>query len=125
MTESVADDIRQEHFYVFRTLHSDESWGVLLASSSANKLPNISFGMRVYALNEKEAISRAKDIYERIHKYDTYKEDVKMFMLDILVSFDEINNDSISKAFKYAILATKKCHEYFRELEDNKCKDVE
>lgn len=68
-----------ETFYVYRSLHSDESWGATLATSGIKSLPNIDFGMTIYAKNEKEAIYRARTLYERIHQEDSEKSDIKDF----------------------------------------------
>jgi len=59
------EDSSLDSFYVYRSLHSDESWGAILSQCNTFKLPNISFGMKVYARNEREAIIRARDLYER------------------------------------------------------------
>jgi len=75
-----------ETFYVYRSLHSDESWRAVLADGNLRKLPNIDFGMRVYAINEKEAITRARYLYEKIHAYDSDKENVRRFAAAALKS---------------------------------------
>jgi len=74
------DSINNESFYVYRSLHSDESWGAVLLGSSTKNLPNIDFGMRVFAQNEKEAIARALKLFEKYHRFDTSKKNVKEFM---------------------------------------------
>lgn len=68
-----------ETFYVYRSLHSDESWGATLGCASVTSLPNIDFGMMIYAKNKKEAIARARDLYERIHYLDTDRNNVREF----------------------------------------------
>ena len=75
----VSDASALEHYYVYRSLHSDESWGAVLSISSTGKLPNLDFGMHIYARNEKEAIGRARDIYERVHKLDSSRDNIKRF----------------------------------------------
>lgn len=75
-----------ETFYVYRSLHSDESWGAALGCATIASLPNIDFGMTVYARNEKEAIARAKDLYERIHHLDSDRNNVREFAKEALNS---------------------------------------
>ena len=80
------DDLSLEKFYVYRSLHSDESWGATLAGSAIATLPNIDFGILVFAVNEKHAITRARDLYERIHKWDSDKSNVREFAKEALNS---------------------------------------
>lgn len=75
-----------ETFYVYKSLHSDESWGAILGGASVNVIPNIAFGMTIYAKHEKEAISRARDLYERIHYLDNDKRNVREFAKEALNS---------------------------------------
>lgn len=75
-----------ETFYVYRSLHSDESWGAALGCGTIASLPNIDFGMTVYASNEKEAIARARDLYERIHHLDSDRNNVREFAKEALNS---------------------------------------
>jgi len=80
------NDLRVEKFYVFRRLNSlDETWGaVVLGDSIEHKLPNIDFGMKIFAENEKVAIARAKIEYDRIHQSDSKKHNVKAFTAAII-----------------------------------------
>lgn len=80
------DKIKLETFYVYRSLHSDESWGAILSSADIGQLPNIDFGMTVYAINEKRAIARARDLYEKIHKFDTARDNVRRFAASAIKS---------------------------------------
>ena len=73
-----------ESFYAYRSLLSDESWGAILSECHVSRLSNIDFGMRVYAKNEKEAISKARRIYDEIHKHDIDKENLRRFAASAL-----------------------------------------
>ena len=73
-----------ETFYVYRSLHSDETWGALLGCSNVCILPNVDFGMLVYARNEREAILRGRELYERIHKNDSDKDNIRRFVYSAL-----------------------------------------
>ena len=73
------DSNELETFYVYKSLHSDESWGTVMGECPANRLPNICFGMKVYAKNEKHAIARARDKYEQLHACDSDKNNIKRF----------------------------------------------
>lgn len=75
-----------ESFYVYRSLHSDESWGAALGCATISSLPNIDFGMMVFAENEKQAIARARDLYERIHHLDSDRNNVREFAKEALNS---------------------------------------
>lgn len=75
-----------ETFYVYRTLHSDESWAAILGCCSVSALPNIDFGMMVFAANEKEAIARGRELYEKIHKWDSDRDNVRRFAAAALKS---------------------------------------
>lgn len=75
-----------ETFFVYRSLHSDESWGAVLGCSPIRKLPNADFVMKVFARNEKEAISRARILYEAIHKYDSDRDNIRRFACAALKS---------------------------------------
>ena len=70
------DSIDLEKWYVYRSLHSDESWGAMLIDAR-EVLPNCDFVMKVYATNEKEAIGRGRDLYEKVHKNDGKKDNIK------------------------------------------------
>ena len=113
-----------DKFYVYRSLHQDESWGALiLDSSTLNNLPNLSFGMKIYARNEKEAIIKAKLVYDKIHAYDGDKKILSEFMavaLGPLVWFQGDKNypDIVAeKSLNYAKVALKQYNEHFNELE--------
>lgn len=73
-------------FYVYRTLHSDESWNAILGICNVNKLPNIDFGMMIYAKNEREAIARGRHLYEKIHKWDSDRDNIRRFAAAALKS---------------------------------------
>ena len=109
-----------EGFYVFRSLHSDESWGALIIGSSMpSKLPNIDFGMKVYATNEKEAIGNAKTIYDRIHAYDSDKENIRRFAAAALKYFIQDCSEQIAaeKSMKYAVALLDEYNKHFNEVE--------
>lgn len=117
-----------ETFYVYRSLHSDESWGAVLASSNICKLPNIDFGMVVYATNKKQAISRARDLYERIHASDSDRKNVREFATCVLGavsramlknggSFDGKEEKITRSALSIAVKMNEVFNEYFYNIE--------
>lgn len=97
--EESIDKLTLETFYVYRSLHSDESWGAVLGGQSAESLPNIDFGMTVYAKNEKQAIARGRDLYEKIHKFDSDRDNVRRFAAAIVksVTKDHLRRSSNGK----------------------------
>jgi hypothetical protein len=106
-----------EKFYVYRSLHNDESWGTVLLSSIVSKLPNISFGMKIYEKNEKAAIAKAKEVYSKLHMYDNDKKNIREFVTSILHYFLDMDPvAAASKAMTYAIEMNSKYKEYFRNL---------
>lgn len=111
-----------ERFYVYRSLHRDESWGALIIGNSlSERLPNIDFGMRVFATNEKEAIGKAKIIYDRIHAYDSDKENMRRFVAASLKHFIQNNSAEVAaeKAVEYAVATLDKYNNYFNKVEKN------
>jgi hypothetical protein len=117
-----------ETFYVYRSLHSDESWGAVLACGSIRKLRNIDFGMRVYAVNEKDAITRARYLYEKIHAYDSDKENVRRFAAAALKStsahyigkgpLNKVSDEEIRELAKITMkMAVETNEEYNRHFE--------
>ena len=123
------DDL--ESFYVFRTLHSDdESWGAVLGVCSVDKLPNICFGMMVYASSKRDAITRGRYLYEKLHKHDSDKNNVRTFAAaaigPTITSYFKNNSDESIKenldvvgqtAVEIAIITNKKYKKYFKDLE--------
>ena len=111
-----------EKFYVYRSLNNDESWGAVVLSSSLSKIPNIDFGMKIFARNETEAISRAKNEYDKIHKYDSDKENIRRFCsaaLRALIVSGITDAVEISKlSLKYALEMNRVYSEYFKEIDD-------
>jgi len=116
-------------FYVFRSLHSDETWGAILAIQEANKLPNVDFGMKIFAKNEKEAIARGRDLYEKIHKWDSDKDNIRRFAAAALKSVSaklfenslvkDINNKRVEAMAKMAMrLAIATNREYTKHFKD-------
>jgi len=97
-----------EKFYAYKSLHSDESWGAMLAIAGLYKLPNVSFGMMVYAINEKEAISKARVLYERIHKWDSDKDNVRRFVTaalnEMLQTYKEKHPDMPLDQWEYHLI---------------------
>lgn len=119
---SERDEISLEKFYVYRSLQNDESWGALLLGSRlAEKLPNLDFGMRIFASNSKEAISKAKVIYDRIHVYDSDKENIRRFAAAALKScISRFNDDApriAKESMKYAIALLEEYNKHFNKLE--------
>lgn len=117
-----------ETFYVYRSLHSDESWGALLADAPIYKLPNIAFGMMVHAENQKQAISRARDLYERIHANDSDKKNIREFSTCVLGavsramlknggSFDGKEEKITRSALKIAVKMNEIFNEHFLDIE--------
>ncbi len=119
------DDIRLEKFYVYRSLNNDESWGTVLLDGSLTKLPNVSFGMRIFAINETEAIARAKKEYDKIHAYDSDKENVRRFAAAALkqVMKHEMNASVVAKkVMKYSLNLLKEYNEHFKRIENEQQK---
>ena len=110
------DQSHLEKFYVYRSLGEEERWGALILDSGLGRLPNISFGMRIFAINEKAAIARARNLYEEIHKYDSDKDNVRRFACSILKQTRADGMDADSAAgvsLKYAIAMNKVFKNYF------------
>jgi len=106
-----------EKFYVYRSLHSDESWGAVLVSGEISKLPNIAFGMKVFAFNEKEAIGKAKQIYDRLHVYDNDKRNIREFAIGALRYFSKMGpTAAANKAMAYAIKMNDRYKKHFEKL---------
>jgi len=122
------DGGRLETFYVYKSLHSDESWRAILSGGNIKELPNIDFGMRVFALNEKEAIARARSLYEKIHTYDSDKENIRKFAAAALkytlskYSITDGLNDKIKNisqiTMKIAIGLNDEYNKYFEQLKE-------
>ena len=114
------DDI--DKFYVYRSLHNDEAWGAKVINiATLEHLPNISFGMKIFAKNEKEAIAKAKVVYDRLHLLDGDKENIRKFVAAILGSektdmFDKNKFVFIQRAMEYAIEANDQFNQYFNDL---------
>lgn len=113
-----------ERFYVYRSLHRDESWGAIIMSGGMpHGLPNIDFGMKIYARNEKEAIAKGKLNYDKIHTYDSDKENIRRFAAAALkhcMKKYESKGTAASKAMEYAVLINAEFNEHFRQLEEEK-----
>ncbi len=122
-SESATEEREQrlEKFYVYRSLHRDESWGaMILCDSTVARLPNIDFGMRVFATNEKEAIGKAKMVYDRIHAYDSDKENMRRFVaasLKYCLRRYETEKIAAEKAVECAVHTLNKYNEHFNQLE--------
>lgn len=76
--EKEAQEVVLETFFVYRTLRSGE-WGCILGDAAISNLPNADFVTKVFARNEKEAISQAKTLYEAVHQHDSDKDNVRRF----------------------------------------------
>lgn len=116
-----------ETFYVYRSLHSDESWGAILGCSHVCRMPNVDFGMRVFARNEKEAIMRARDLYERIHKNDSDRDNVRRFVYSALRQAMEEGlspEEAADKAMQYAVTLNKKFKSHFDEEDGEEVKQA-
>jgi hypothetical protein len=117
------EDMALEKFYVYRSISRSESWGAVIFGGES-KLPNIDFGMKVFAVNEKEAIAKAKEAYDKIHAYDSDKENVRRFAaaaLKAIVQNDTSINEEIAatKAMVYATALNVEYTKYFSALDDS------
>ena len=114
-------DNNLETFFVYRSLHSNESWGAVLGDSPISALPNSNFVMKVFAKNEKSAIARARDLYQVIHKYDSDKDNVRRFACAALktavVNHADPNN-AAEWAMERAVAINKRFTQHFKELDD-------
>lgn len=116
-----------EAFFVYRSLHSDESWDATITSAQISSLPNIGFGMRVFAKNKKEAITRGRYLYEKIHKLDSDIDNVKQFMSSILSGLIKTNFSQnehevdmlVSKSIDIAIKSNDALKLYFNQEGDD------
>lgn len=127
-------DPKLEAFYVYRSLHSDESWGAVIVGDHC-KLPNCDFLMKVFDTGERRAIARARKIYEQVHKFDTKRDNVKRFAAAALKSTsanmvkridmhnapEDVKEDwtktAASVAMKFAIALEEEYESYFKKLE--------
>ncbi len=89
-------DPNLETFFVYKSLHSDDSWGAVIVSQSA-KLPNSSFLMKVYAVNEKEAIVKGQEAFNKINKRDRHS-DLRFFVSSALQSIKTFSKDRVEIA---------------------------
>jgi len=111
-----------EKFYVYRSLHHDESWGAIIMTSTngmPHGLPNIDFGMRVFARNEKEAITKAKLTYDKIHSFDSDKENIRRFAAAALkqcILKYETREMAAREAMQIAVQTNNEFNKYFAEL---------
>lgn len=115
------EDFALEKFYVYRSLNNDETWGAVILTNNLSILPNVDFGMRVFAKNEKEAIGKAKATYDKIHVYDSDKENVRRFAAAALKYFIAENKDAevvATNVMKYAVAMLNEYNQYFNELEN-------
>jgi hypothetical protein len=119
------DLVKLETFFVYRSLHSDESWGTVLGDAPISNLPNADFVMKVFATNEKEAISKARKLYDKIHHYDSDKDNVRRFACAALKAMVGIHDPETAgiQAMKYAIGMNSEFTKHFNEL--NKLIEVE
>jgi hypothetical protein len=129
MSDNVVYNNSLESFYVYRSLNSDETWGAVLADSDIRKLPNIDFGMLVFAVNEKEAIIRGRLLYEKIHAYDSDKENMRIFTAAVLKSAskhyidkgiaDGQINDLAKITTRIAAKVNEEFNKHFQKLQEN------
>lgn len=121
-----------ENFYVYRSLHSDESWGAIIVGSHSS-IPNCDFLIKVEATNEREAITKGKTLYDKIHKFDSVKSNVKYFagaalksvvsaVCDSPKALAEIHNDTVSHitrtSMRLAIAMNREYEQYFESIKD-------
>jgi len=113
-------DDNLETFFVYRSLSPNESWGTLLGVSPISFLPNADFVMRVFAKNEKEAITRARLLYEAIHKYDSDKDNVRRFACAALkvAVINQADPDTAAEwAMTRAVAMNRTFNKHFAELD--------
>jgi hypothetical protein len=123
LKDFINEDIILEKFYVYKSLHSDNSWGAIVLVSALEKLPNISFGMKVFAKNEIEAIRKAKDTYDRIHGLDVDKDNIRKFVsasLKALLACNphEAPQTMALKALEYAVAMNEQFKKHFEEINE-------
>lgn len=119
-----------ENFYVYRSLHSDESWGAIIIGSHTH-LPNCDFLIKVEAHNEKEAIAKGKVLYDKIHKFDSTKNNIKYFAgaalrsvvsaaCDSPKALAEIHADTVAHitrtSMRIALAMNKEYEQYFESI---------
>jgi len=97
------EDLILEKFYVYRSLNNDETWGAVTLHNYLSILPNVDFGMRIFAKNEKEAIGKAKATYDKIHVYDSDKENIRRFAAAALKHFIKYDADVSIAAEKVTV----------------------
>lgn len=112
------DDGMLETFFVYRSLRGDESWGAVLGCAPISRLPNADFVMKVFAKNEKHAISRARLLYEVIHKYDSDRDNVRRFACAALKTVILTEDDSDLAAAKTMDYALKMNEEFSRHFDN-------
>ena len=102
------EELDNEVYYVYKSLHSDESWGAILNSRAATNLPNIRFGMRIIAPNEKAAIARGRKVYDELAKTENKKRNIKDFAVATITGLgnleDCIKETQIGKGFAKRIV---------------------
>jgi len=124
------EDCDVEKYYVYKELNTGK-WNAVLSGVSTDFLPTISFGTRIFAFNEKDAIGRAKKTYDEIHAYDSDKDNIRRFaasgfkaVLDKYGPEKYPDNDDLDLISDItvgaAIRLNKKYIEHFKELEKDK-----
>lgn len=110
-----------EKFYVYRELGDESKWGALiLGDNLADRLPSLAFGMRVFAKNEKEAISKAKEVYDRAHAFDSDKENIRRFASSALKGYIEVygahgkDGEIADRSMSLAVKMNERYNEYFK-----------
>ena len=122
-------EVDLESFYVYRSLHSDESWGAVLSQSTTCRLPNISFGMKVFAKNERAAIIRARNLYERYYGSESSERMISSFATEAIgpivaesvrnVNFNETMMRNAAKlVMKFSIVMEEEYRKHTEEVKD-------
>jgi len=107
-----------ETFYVFKPIALNEAWDAIIGDSLINNISNSSFIIKVFAKNKRDAISRGRDLYERIHKLDRDKENIKYFAGCVLSG--NMNNPpevTAENSLAFAVAMNDKFKEHFRKIE--------
>ena len=127
--EDELSEIDLESFYVYRSLHSDESWGAVLSQATTYKIPNISFGMKVFAKNEREAIIRARNLYERYYGSESSEKMISSFAAEAIgpVVAESVRNVNFNDAMmrnaaqlilKFSVIMEEEYRKHKEEIRD-------
>lgn len=109
------DIVKLETFFVYRCIGPDDVWGTIIGSSIINNLPNSDFVVKIFSRNEREAICKAKELYDKIHHHDSDKGNIKQFIcyaLNIMLTKHSDINTATEATMKCAVSMNNKFKEY-------------